>query len=97
RSAQSENPGRIVLVDVDADAEVEQALSSALASGESEVAVRGGSVLVPRLARAAVAADDAAPAWDAGGTVLVTGASGSLGGLFARHLVAEHGVRHLLL
>ncbi|WP_158741120.1 KR domain-containing protein, partial [Streptomyces lavendulae] len=67
-----------------------------LASGESEVAVRGGSVLVPRLARAAVAAD-AAPAWDAEGTVLVTGASGSLGGLFARHLVAEHGVRHLLL
>ncbi|MFE2252268.1 type I polyketide synthase, partial [Streptomyces lavendulae] len=98
RSAQSENPGRIVLVDVDADAdgEVEQALSSALASGESEVAVRGGSVLVPRLARAAVAAD-AAPAWDAKSTVLVTGASGSLGGLFARHLVAEHGVRHLLL
>ncbi|MFG2395102.1 SDR family NAD(P)-dependent oxidoreductase [Streptomyces lavendulae] len=98
RSAQSENPGRIVLVDVDADAdgEVEQALSSALASGESEVAVRGGSVLVPRLARAAVVAD-AAPAWDAGGTVLVTGASGSLGGLFARHLVAEHGVRNLLL
>ncbi|MFJ4320921.1 type I polyketide synthase [Streptomyces lavendulae] len=98
RSAQSENPGRIVLVDVDADAdgEVEQAVSSALASGESEVAVRGGSVLVPRLARAAVVAD-AAPAWAAGGTVLVTGASGSLGGLFARHLVAEHGVRHLLL
>ncbi|MET8752414.1 SDR family NAD(P)-dependent oxidoreductase, partial [Streptomyces sp. NPDC004667] len=96
RSAQSENPGRIVLVDVDADAEVEQALSSALASGESEVAVRGGSVLVPRLARAAVVAD-AAPAWDAEGTVLVTGASGSLGGLFARHLVAEHGVRNLLL
>ncbi|MFE3764273.1 type I polyketide synthase [Streptomyces sp. NPDC059104] len=96
RSAQSENPGRIVLVDVDADAEVEQALSSALASGESEVAVRGGSVLVPRLARAAVVSD-AAPAWDAEGTVLVTGASGSLGGLFARHLVAEHGVRNLLL
>ncbi|GAA3117540.1 hypothetical protein GCM10020254_75470 [Streptomyces goshikiensis] len=32
-----------------------------------------------------------------GGTVLVTGASGSLGGLFARHLVTEHGVRRLLL
>ncbi|NEC92810.1 beta-ketoacyl reductase, partial [Streptomyces sp. SID12501] len=33
----------------------------------------------------------------AAGTVLVTGASGSLGGLFARHLVSEHGVRNLLL
>ncbi|WP_404820796.1 type I polyketide synthase [Streptomyces malaysiensis] len=33
----------------------------------------------------------------AGGTVLVTGASGSLGGLVARHLVAARGVRRLLL
>ena len=31
------------------------------------------------------------------GTVLVTGGTGTLGGLLARHLVAEHGVRHLLL
>ncbi|MEU5077586.1 beta-ketoacyl reductase, partial [Streptomyces asoensis] len=31
------------------------------------------------------------------GTVLVTGGTGSLGTLVARHLVAEHGVRHLLL
>jgi mycoketide-CoA synthase len=30
-------------------------------------------------------------------TVLITGASGSLGSLFARHLVEEHGARHLLL
>ncbi|MFD7932700.1 type I polyketide synthase, partial [Streptomyces sp. NPDC059742] len=95
RSAQSENPGRIVLVDVDADGDVEHALSAALASGESEVAVRGGMLLVPRLARASVAGSD--PEWAAGGTVLVTGASGSLGGLFARHLVTEHGVRRLLL
>ncbi|MFD8417691.1 type I polyketide synthase, partial [Streptomyces sp. NPDC059650] len=49
RSAQSENPGRIVLVDLDADGDVAGALSAALASGESEVAVRGGAVLVPRL------------------------------------------------
>ncbi|MFB0633197.1 SDR family NAD(P)-dependent oxidoreductase, partial [Streptomyces sp. AB3(2024)] len=96
RSAQSENPGRIVLADTDGTDASYRVLPAVLASGESEVAVRGGSVLVPRLARAVVAAD-AAPGWDAGGTVLVTGASGSLGGLFARHLVAEHGVRHLLL
>ncbi|MEU1631196.1 SDR family NAD(P)-dependent oxidoreductase, partial [Streptomyces sp. NPDC020096] len=31
------------------------------------------------------------------GTVLITGGTGALGGLVARHLVAEHGVRHLLL
>ncbi len=34
---------------------------------------------------------------DPAGTVLLTGASGALGGLVARHLVAEHGVRHLVL
>ncbi|MCM3884512.1 type I polyketide synthase [Frankia sp. R82] len=32
-----------------------------------------------------------------GGTVLVTGATGALGGLTARHLVTAHGVRDLLL
>ncbi|QDQ14834.1 type I polyketide synthase [Streptomyces spectabilis] len=36
-------------------------------------------------------------AWDPEGTVLVTGASGALGGDVARHLVRVHGVRHLLL
>ncbi|MET9606155.1 type I polyketide synthase [Streptomyces sp. NPDC006512] len=97
RSAQSENPGRFVLVDLDADGELESGLSVALASGESEVAVRGGAVLVPRLARAVLSADEPAVGWGAEGTVLVTGASGSLGGLFARHLVTEHGVRRLLL
>ena len=34
---------------------------------------------------------------DPRGTVLVTGGTGTLGGLLARHLVTEHGVRHLLL
>ncbi len=31
------------------------------------------------------------------GTVLVTGGTGTLGGLLARHLASEHGVEHLLL
>jgi mycoketide-CoA synthase len=34
---------------------------------------------------------------DPAGTVLVTGASGALGGLVARHLVTERGVRNLVL
>ncbi|MEV6164504.1 SDR family NAD(P)-dependent oxidoreductase, partial [Streptomyces sp. NPDC052052] len=38
---------------------------------------------------------DRAP--DPEGTVLVTGGTGDLGGLVARHLVARHGVRHLVL
>ncbi|GAA1154497.1 hypothetical protein GCM10009577_91330 [Streptomyces javensis] len=34
---------------------------------------------------------------DPDGTVLITGATGGLGRLFARHLAAAHGARHLLL
>ncbi|WP_405997989.1 SDR family NAD(P)-dependent oxidoreductase [Streptomyces sp. NBC_00829] len=97
RSAQSENPGRFGLIDVDGDGDVDSdVLSAVLASGEPEVAVRGGCVLVPRLARAVVV-DGSAGLLDSEGTVLVTGAGGTLGGLFARHLVSAYGVRHLLL
>jgi coronafacic acid polyketide synthase Cfa6 len=34
---------------------------------------------------------------DPDGTVLITGGTGTLGGLLARHLVTAHGVRHLVL
>ncbi|WSC33866.1 type I polyketide synthase (plasmid) [Streptomyces sp. NBC_01768] len=97
RTAQSENPDRFVLVDLDGDVASRAVLSAVVASGEPQVAVRRGEVFVPRLVRAVVAAER--PVGDLGGegTVLVTGASGSLGGLVARHLVVERGVRHLLL
>ncbi|MGW5714853.1 SDR family NAD(P)-dependent oxidoreductase [Amycolatopsis sp. NPDC003865] len=36
-------------------------------------------------------------AWDSDGTVLITGGTGGLGALVARHLVRRHGVRRLLL
>ncbi|MGW7557722.1 SDR family NAD(P)-dependent oxidoreductase, partial [Streptomyces rimosus] len=36
-------------------------------------------------------------AWNPDGTVLITDGTGELGGELARHLVAERGVRHLLL
>ncbi|MEV1121017.1 type I polyketide synthase [Actinosynnema sp. NPDC049800] len=43
------------------------------------------------------ARDSAAAALVTGGTVLVTGGTGGVGAHVARHLVAAHGVRHLLL
>ncbi|WP_190055090.1 type I polyketide synthase, partial [Streptomyces lomondensis] len=97
RSAQSENPDRFVLVDLDGDEASQAVLSAVVASGEPQVAIRRGEAFVPRLTRAVVAAER--PTVDLGGqgTVLVTGASGALGGLVARHLVTERGVRHLLL
>ncbi|MFH8791152.1 type I polyketide synthase [Streptomyces sp. NPDC017941] len=96
RSAQSENPDRIVLVDLDDEAASLDALPSALATGEPQLALRSGEVLVPRLARAGRSTADDDPGFGTG-TVLVTGATGTLGRLFARHLVAERGVRDLLL
>ncbi|WP_430382078.1 SDR family NAD(P)-dependent oxidoreductase [Streptomyces sp. P10-4] len=94
RAAQAENPGRFLLVDSDGSAAPGPALAVALAAGEPEVAVRDGEVRVPRLARAKPGGP---PAWDPDGTVLITGGTGGLGALIARHLVTEHGVRRLLL
>ncbi|MFI1401157.1 SDR family NAD(P)-dependent oxidoreductase, partial [Streptomyces sp. NPDC020681] len=97
RSAQVEAPGRIFLADIDGTPEAYAALASAVVSGEPETSVRGRSAHVPRLRKVAEQTEPAAWAWDPQGTVLVTGGTGSLGGLFARHLVTRHGVRHLLL
>ncbi|WP_066370950.1 type I polyketide synthase [Herbidospora mongoliensis] len=88
RSAQTENPGRIVLVDSDGDA-----WPAVLDGDEPQVAVRDGGVWVPRLVRAS----SSEPPVTLDGTVLITGGTGTLGGLLARHLVTGYGVRHLLL
>ncbi|EWC58072.1 Malonyl CoA-acyl carrier protein transacylase [Actinokineospora spheciospongiae] len=87
RSAQAERPDRFHLVDVEGDGDP-------VVTGEPVVVVREGQAYAARLA----AAPAGAPAtWDADGTVLITGGTGGLGALVARHLAARHGVRHLLL
>ncbi|WP_105967687.1 type I polyketide synthase [Streptomyces geranii] len=97
RAAEAENPGRFVLVDRGGDDETWRGtLPAVLASGEPEVSLHGGTVRVPRLAPATPEQDAQRP-WNPTGTVLITGGTGGLGALTARHLVAEHGVRHLLL
>ncbi|TDC50991.1 SDR family NAD(P)-dependent oxidoreductase [Micromonospora sp. KC207] len=107
RSAQSEHPDRFVLVDVDADDSSLSVLPSALALDAPQLAVRAGEILVPGIEpvrpepapgpepEQAESAAEVAP--DPDGTVLVTGATGTLGGLLARHLVTTRGVRRLLL
>ncbi|MGW7008843.1 SDR family NAD(P)-dependent oxidoreductase, partial [Streptomyces sp. NPDC054933] len=97
RSAQSENPDRIVLLDIDGTAATHSALPGAIASGEPELALRAGVAYAPRLARVESAAVGTVRPIDPEGTVLITGATGGLGRLLAAHLVAEHGARHLLL
>ncbi|MER7562283.1 type I polyketide synthase [Streptomyces sp. NPDC097941] len=100
RSAQSEHPGRIVQIDLRGGTAtrpaLDAALDAALRTGEPQLALQEGTVLVPRLV-AAGPATAAPPALDPDGTVLITGGTGALGASLARYLVAEHGSRHLLL
>ncbi|MFF7890299.1 type I polyketide synthase, partial [Streptomyces sp. NPDC020794] len=97
RSAQSENPDRVVLVDLDDDPASRAALPAAVATGQAQLAIRAGVLLVPRLTRAAAPPATAARDLDPDGTVLITGGTGALGRVAARHLVTTHGVRRLLL
>ncbi|MFD3554436.1 type I polyketide synthase [Streptomyces goshikiensis] len=100
RSAQRENPGRFALVDLDAGPDSATALPALLSGARPETAVRKGMAHVPEIVRVpGPAADAPLPVrrLDPEGTVLVTGATGSLGMTVARHLVTAYGVRHLLL
>ncbi|MFH5210974.1 SDR family NAD(P)-dependent oxidoreductase [Antrihabitans sp. NCIMB 15449] len=92
RSAQSEHPGRFVLVDTDDPDGTD--FAAILASPHSQVRCRAGVVEVPRLVRLAV--ETRAP-MEWAGTVLITGGTGGLGGALARHLVVTHGIRRLVL
>lgn len=96
RTAQSELPGRVVLVDVDGRPESLRMLQAAVATGEPQLRLRDGRMTALRLA-ALGDADGAGVSFGTDGTVLITGGTGALGAELARHLVAEHGVRHLLL
>ncbi|MFD8935157.1 SDR family NAD(P)-dependent oxidoreductase [Streptomyces sp. NPDC059578] len=90
RSAQLEFPGRLLLADLEADA----VLPAVLPEAEDQLTVRSGEVLVPRLARVRTTG---APVGFGAGTALITGGTGALGSAVARHLVARHGVRKLVL
>ncbi|WP_157251723.1 type I polyketide synthase [Nonomuraea typhae] len=105
RTAQTEQPGRFVLADVP---EGFSDWERVLGAGEPEVRFTDGKILVPRLARRAAEAATASASGNAStpypdastwmnGTVLVTGGTGGLGSLIARHVVDKHGVRDLVL
>ena len=97
RSAHSEHPGSFVLIDSDGSDASQAAIAAAMQAGEPEVALREGTALVPRAVRMAEPAEGEAVLLDPDKTVLVTGATGTLGSRLARHLVAEHRCKHLLL
>jgi NAD(P)-dependent dehydrogenase (short-subunit alcohol dehydrogenase family)/acyl carrier protein len=121
RSAQSEHPGRLMLIDIDRreggegieETQLGVLLKTAIASREPQLAIRDGVVLVPMLARVTMGAMDGAVDDDddaresnanaksvavgAGGSILITGGTGGLGALVARHLVVEHHVGCVVL
>ncbi|WP_275408855.1 type I polyketide synthase [Micromonospora qiuiae] len=102
RSAQLEQPDRFILIDIDDRPASWQALPAVLHTArrdrEGQIAVRDGQPYAPSLVRLpSVAEPKPRQLLDPAGTVLVTGGTGTLGGLVARHLVVEHGARHLLL
>ncbi|WP_373123077.1 type I polyketide synthase [Mycobacterium marinum] len=113
RSAQSEHPGRIVLIDTDSaptDPEVLMDLANLAGRGEPQLLVSGGAVYGARLAPIppALSATDGdcptsdgpaelASVLDPAGTVLITGGTGMAGGVLARHVVGAGGVRHVVL
>ncbi|MER6807296.1 MULTISPECIES: type I polyketide synthase [Streptomyces] len=98
RSALRENPGRFALVDMDDHPDSVRLLPVLLAAAAPETAVRRGTAYVPKLVRVAGATEERrSRRLDPEGTVLVTGGTGSLGMLVARHLVTAHGARRLLL
>ncbi|MCX4852218.1 type I polyketide synthase [Streptomyces canus] len=92
RSAQAESPERIVLVDLPAVDPAGHAgvLPSVVGCGEPELVIRGGAVYGRRLVRAS--GELAAVVWPEKAAVsaralLVTGGTGTLGALVARHFV----------
>ncbi len=112
-AAQSEHPDRFVLVDVAGGAPDRAApdwaaldwaaldwaaldWAALVAVDEPRLALRDGRALAPRLVPA-----PPAPAGrrvlDPDGTVLVTGGTGGLGAVLARHLVSAYGTRRLVL
>jgi pimaricinolide synthase PimS1 len=105
RSAQSEHPGRLVLVDLDGAESSWSVLPAALACDEPQLALRNGRILAARLRKLASSGDrqpspsgaGEAASFDPQRTALVTGGTGGLGALVAKHLVLERGVRSVLL
>ncbi|RGA02906.1 acyltransferase domain-containing protein, partial [Microbispora triticiradicis] len=95
RSAQTEHPGRIHLIDHDHNTPslLPQAVTTARHHDEPHTALRDGTLLTPRLTPHTTQpapqhrAEDAQPrAWNPDGTVLITGGLTGIGALLAHHL-----------
>ena len=96
RCAQSEHPGRFGLIDLDGQGD-DPDWAALTGLDEPQLAVRQGRLLAPRLARTPAAAGDQLPPPQSDGTVLITGGTGGLGAILARHLAGTGWAKRLLL
>ncbi|MBE3016358.1 SDR family NAD(P)-dependent oxidoreductase, partial [Microbispora sp. NEAU-D428] len=98
RTAQTEHPGRIHLIDHDNQSltALPQAAATAHHHDEPHTALRTGTQLTPRLT-AHTPQPTHPQTWDPNGTVLITGGLTGIGALLAHHLATHHHIRHLHL
>ncbi|OLL72286.1 Malonyl CoA-acyl carrier protein transacylase [Pseudonocardia sp. Ae150A_Ps1] len=97
RSARSENPGRFALLDLAADADLTDLPLAALTADEPELTLTRDGLRATRLVRRPAPHDAGDGPSFGDGAVLVTGGTGGLGAVVARHLAGAHGVTDLLL
>ena len=99
RAAESEHPGRFQHVITDGLAASDELRAAALADPRPQLELRNGQACVTRLAKVPqpVRLADSDDLFDPEHTVLITGGTGALGAVVARHLVTGRGARRLLL
>ncbi|HEY0135970.1 MAG TPA: SDR family NAD(P)-dependent oxidoreductase, partial [Nannocystis sp.] len=94
RAVRHEHPDTPLRL-IDTDLEDPSLILRALESPEPELVLRGSQASAPRLRKPTTPAID--PPTLSSGTLLITGGTGELGRVLARHLVTHHQARHLLL
>ncbi|MFD9371358.1 SDR family NAD(P)-dependent oxidoreductase, partial [Streptomyces sp. NPDC060020] len=99
RTAQNEYPGRLTHLDIDTEVgeDLAAAAQTAATTPDTQLTLRNGQLHTPRLENTPTTTDNAPKPLDPEGTILITGGTGGLGHILARHLVTHHGAKHLLL
>jgi len=99
RSAQSEHPDRFSLIDTDNHPTSRDLLPTTATDPHPQQALRAGTTHTPQLTPTPTPGSESGSGFglDPNGTVLITGGTGTLGALAARHLVTNHNIRHLVL
>ncbi|WP_433754836.1 type I polyketide synthase [Nocardia sp. CA-135398] len=96
RSAQAEHPDRFVLADIDVELD-DESVARVVGTAEPQIILRGDVIRVARLVRMAPTEPMSPEPPLTDGAVLISGGTGDLGIAVARHLVAKHGVRDIVL